>query len=110
MMDKTIKLVENLVVNEKKMLENIGETEGLIFSQRMMLELIKKGVTRMEAYDIVQEISLNSYEEGISFSNESTKNKKILQYMSKKEIEECFDLGYHMKQIDKVFKNIGLEK
>ena len=110
MLDKTIKLVENLVVNEKKMLENIGETKGLIFSQRMMLELIKKGVTRMEAYDIVQEISLNSYEEGISFSKESMKNKKILKYMAEKEIEECFNLEYHMKQIDKVFKNIGLEK
>ena len=74
----------------------------------MMLELIKNGATRMEAYDIVQAIALNVYEQNENFKNLSRKNKDIKKYLTEKEIEECFDLDYHLRHVDTVFTNIGL--
>jgi len=108
MLDKMTVLVEKLVVNKEKMLKNIGMTKGLVYSQHMMLELIRKGATRMEAYDIVQAIALSVYEQDEDFKNLSRKNKDVKKYLTEKEIEECFDLEYHLRHVDTVFKNIGL--
>ncbi|MCK5450197.1 MAG: adenylosuccinate lyase [Candidatus Omnitrophica bacterium] len=108
MLDKMTTLVEKLVVNKEKMLKNIGATRGLIYSQHLMLGLIRKGATRMEAYDIIQTISLDVYDKHGNFKDFSFKNKDVNKYMTEQEIEECFDLKYHLRHIDTVFKNIGL--
>ncbi|MFH1665493.1 MAG: adenylosuccinate lyase [Candidatus Omnitrophota bacterium] len=108
MLDKAAALITNLVVNEGRMLENIGATKGVIYSQRLLLELIRKGATRMDAYDTVQAISLEHYEKGGQFKDRVMENKKVQKYLSKAEIEDCFELGYHLKHVDKVFRNIGL--
>ncbi|MFH1877328.1 MAG: adenylosuccinate lyase [Candidatus Omnitrophota bacterium] len=109
MLDKAGKLIKKLVVNEDKMMENIGATKGLIYSQRIMLELIKKGATRMESYDIVQAAALESYRTGEGFREIIVKSGDMRKYLSEKEIKDCFSLEYHTRHIDKVFKNIGLE-
>ena len=109
MLDKTATLIKKLVVNEKNMLRNIGATGGMIFSQRIMLELINKGATRMEAYDIVQGVALKAYKDKRTFEVSASENEYMLKYLSDAEIKDCFDLGYHLKNIGKVFKNIGIK-
>ena len=75
---------------------------------RTVLELIKKGLTRIEAYDIVQDAALNMNRENIDFEEALKKNKKIRRVMNSKEVEGCFDLSYHTGQIDKIFKKAGI--
>lgn len=108
-LDKAAGLIDKLVVNKKKMLENMGVTGGLVFSQHIMLELIKKGATRMEAYDMVQGAALKAYETGEEFSKVLEKEKKMKKYMTTEEVKECFSLDYHMRHVDTIFKNIGLK-
>ncbi len=107
-LDKTAKLIETLVVNEDRMLENIDRTGGLIYSQRIMLDLIKKGATRMESYDIIQQAALKSYDTGSTLEAILLEDDKTKAYMSKDEIRDCFSLDYHMRNIDKIFKKIGI--
>ena len=108
MLAKTKDLIEKLVVNEDKMLANTEVTGGVIHSQRIMLELIKKGATRMESYDIVQAAALKSYETGKSFEETLISGGGIKKYMSDEEAKKCFDIKYHARHIDTIFKNIGL--
>jgi len=108
MLYKMTALIEKLVVNEHRMLRNIDLTGGLIYSQRILSELIKKGATRMEAYDIVQKTALKAYEEDRSFRELALESDDIKKLMSGKELEDCFDLGYHLRHVDAIFKRIGL--
>lgn len=108
MLDKMVGIISNLVVNEDNMLRNMEASNGLVYSQHVMLELIKKGATRMAAYDIVQKAALESYNTGTHFKVLLLEDDKIKEYMSTDEIEQCFALEYHLRHIDKIFKNIGL--
>jgi len=108
-LDKTTKLIEKLVVNENKMLENIGITRGLIYSQHLLLELIKKGVTRVEAYDIVQQLSLKAIAEGKEFEAVVAASDQVKKHLKPEEIKNCFSLEYHLKRVDEVFGKIGLK-
>jgi len=72
------------------------------------LELIKKGATRMESYDIVQSAALRSYETGKSFEETLIAGGEIKKYMSDEDAKKCFDIEYHIRHVDEIFKNIGL--
>jgi adenylosuccinate lyase len=108
MLAKTVGLVSKLVVNEDKMAGNMEISKGLVYSQHVMLELIKKGATRMEAYDVVQEAALKAHETDKNFKELLLESEKMKKYMPESEIENCFSLDYHLRHIDKIFKNIGL--
>jgi len=108
MLVKMTNLVNKLTVNEDRMRENLQKTKGIIFSQRVLLELVKKGLTRVGAYDIVQEAALNMKEEDIDFREALKQNKKVRNVMAPSQVDECFDLAYHTAQIDKIFKKAGI--
>ncbi len=108
MLNKTIDLISKLVVNEEKMRENIDTTGGLVYSQRALLELVKKGATRMEAYDIVQGLALKAAETEKSFEELLMASKEMKKYMSEEEIKDCFRLDYHLRYVDRIFGDIGL--
>lgn len=108
MLDKATKVISRLVVNKKKMLENIDTTGGLIYSQRLLLELIKKGATRKEAYEIVQVLALEADAKDKNFKALVLASEKVKELMSGSEIEDCFRLEYHLKHIDTIFRKIGL--
>ncbi|NQT32840.1 MAG: adenylosuccinate lyase [Candidatus Omnitrophica bacterium] len=108
MLNKTTGLISDLVVNAERMMENIQISKGLIHSQRLMLELIKKGATRTEAYDMVQEAALKAYEGNEDFTEIVMNDGKIKKYLSQQEIATTFSLDYHLRYIDVIFKNIGL--
>ena len=93
-------------VYPKKMLKNLNITNGLIFSQRVMLELTNHGFSRERAYTLVQKNAQNSWKKNISFyeslMNDSSINKKI----SDKELKKMFDLNYHTKRINIIYKRV----
>ncbi len=99
-------VLNNMNVYPKKMLKNLNISNGLIFSQRVMLELTKYGFSREKAYRIVQKNAQNSHKNNISFykslMNDSLINKKI----SNKDLNRMFDLNYHTKRINIIFSRI----
>jgi len=103
-----IGIVDKLVVNPDRMQENLGITKGIIFSQRVMLELINRGLTREDAYAIVQKAALKMYGEKRPFLEALAADEEVLKYMSPKEIASCGDLKYHLKQVDYIFKRAGI--
>lgn len=101
-------VIENLLVYPERMLENLEITQGLIFSQRVLLELAKKGLTREKAYQMVQKNAMAVWENGKGFKEILLEDSDLLKHLSKEEIEACFDLDYHLKDVDRKFKNLGL--
>ena len=99
-------ILKNMIVYPEKMLKNLDLSNGLIFSQRVMLELTKHGFAREKAYRIVQKNAQNSHKRNISFydslMNDSLINKKI----SNKDLRKMFDLKYHTKRIDIIFNRV----
>ncbi len=98
------KVIDNLVVNEDKILSNIWITNGLVFSQRVLTELIKKGMSREDSYDLVQKISMESWETNKSFKELLKNNKNII--LNEKELEACFDLKFYLKEVDSIYKRV----
>ena len=97
-------VIENLVVNEKQMLENLNKTKGLYNSQRVMLKLIGKGLTRERSYKIVQKTAMKSWNENKDFKLILQKDTDVKKLLSSKEIDKIFDLNYHLKNINSIFK------
>ena len=99
-------ILDNMSIYPKKMLKNLNISNGLIFSQRVMLELTRHGFSREKAYEIVQKNAQNSHKRNISFydslMNDSLINKKI----SNKDLRKMFDLKYHTKRIDIIFNRV----
>ena len=90
------------------MLQNMGISKGLVYSQHVMLELIKKGATRLEAYDIIQGASLEAYKGTREFKDLLLESAEVKKYMTAEEVENCFSLEYLLRHVDTIFKNIGI--
>ena len=88
------------------MLNNLNITKGIFFSQRILLELTSEGFTREEAYRIVQKIALESWKKNLEFKFLLKKNKEIKKFIDSKEIDKIFDLNYHFKNINYIFKKL----
>ncbi len=101
-------VVRNLVVYPENMMKNIQKSSGIIFSQRILLELIEKGLTRVEAYNIVQKVAMAARNEHIDFKEALLRDDSIGSVLSKTEIDKCFDLGYHTKHVDTIFRKVGI--
>ena len=99
-------LIKNLQVYPKRMMENLEALGGLIHSQRVLLALVDAGLKREDAYRIVQETAMKVWETRENFSDLLKKNKKVLKHMSDQAIEKIFDLKYHTKHVDKIFKRV----
>jgi len=108
MLNKMIFLMENLYVYPENMMKNINHTNGLIFSQEVLLALIKKGITREDSYQIVQENAMKSWNEGLDFKKLLYDDTKVSKYLTNKEIDKLFDLDKIMVNINKIYKRIGL--
>jgi len=110
MLHKTTDLIDRLIVYPERMQANLERTNGLIFSQAVLLALAQKGVTREEAYRLVQEIALGCWKSGDDFRKTVRKNKEIRDILSGEEIEACFDLHVHLRNVDRIFQRVGLLK
>lgn len=103
-----IKIMENLNVYPENMKENVDKTLGLIFSQRVMLALVNKGMLREDAYAWVQRNALKAWETRTDFQYLVSQDSDIAQYLSKTDIFELFNYDYHLKHIDYIFDRAGL--
>ncbi|MBC1435459.1 adenylosuccinate lyase [Listeria rocourtiae] len=101
-------IVKNLTVFPENMKRNMDRTLGLIYSQRVLLTLIDKGMAREEAYDTVQPKAMEAWESQVPFKTLVEAESKITGLLSKDEIEACFDYNYHLKQVDMIFNRLGL--
>jgi adenylosuccinate lyase len=108
MLVKFTDIIHKLVVREDMMKENLDKTRGVIFSQRVLLELINKGLTRIEAYAIVQNCAMASQKDGISFKIVLENDRKLRKYLTKEEVDACFDLKYHLAYVGEIFKKVGI--
>ena len=101
-------ILKNLTVFEDRMKQNIWATHGVIFSQRFMLKLVDKGWSREKAYDTVQPQAIKAWNEGLNFKDLMKSVKEVTDTLSNEEIEDCFDPTYQIKNVDEVFKRVGL--
>ncbi len=101
-------VIENLVVYPENMKENINKTHGLVFSQRLLLMLIEKGMSREDAYDLVQPLAMQAWEEKKPFRSLVEGNMDISSRLVPEELEEAFDLAHHTRNVDVIFKRAGL--
>ncbi|MCQ9208112.1 MAG: adenylosuccinate lyase [Omnitrophica bacterium] len=108
MLQKVNWIVGNLVVYPEKMKENLEKTRGLIFSQRVLLALMEKGVSRTESYDLVQRAASCVWESDLKFKDVLMNDARIQRHLKTREIEDCFNLKYYLRFVDKIFKKIGL--
>ena len=101
-------VIENLQIHEDTMLENMEKTNGLLFSQRILLNLIDKGLSRTDAYKIVQDTATVSWREKTDFRTLIGSNSTVQKHIPEKELLELFDYNYYTRYIDDSFKRIGL--
>lgn len=108
MLNRFGNIVKNLMVFPENMKRNMERTHGLIYSQRVLLALIDKGLVREEAYDIVQQKAMEAWDKQISFRSLVEADEKITAMLSLEEIADCFDYNYHLKNVDTIFERLGL--
>ncbi len=108
MLHRFTRVVSNLVVYPEHMMRNLELTHGLIFSQAFLLSLTRAGITREQAYQDVQRCAMKVWEEGGEFSEILKADENILKYLSAEQIDNCFDLEKNLRNVDYIFKRIGL--
>jgi adenylosuccinate lyase len=108
MLNRFGNIIKNLTVFPENMKRNMDRTYGLIYSQRVLLKLIDKGMAREEAYDTVQPKAMQAWEEGVQFRTLVEAEPKITDKLTPEEISECFDYSYHLSHVDTIFDRLGL--
>ena len=99
-------VIKNIVVNKKNIKANLDKLNGLIYSQRILLMLTQKGVSREDSYDIVQKNASKSWDNQSDFKEIILSDKGIMEILTKDEIDDLFALDYHLKNVDYIFKNV----
>lgn len=105
------KLLNNLVVYPQNMKKNLEKSRGLVFSERILLELIKRGLTREQAYEVVQKAAMRTWEdESLNFQKALQEEPIIQNHFSQEELEQMFDYSHFTKHVDYIFQRLGLEE
>ncbi|RVV98576.1 adenylosuccinate lyase [Mesobaculum littorinae] len=105
-LSRLTQVVDKLVVYPDQMQANLDKLGGLVHSQRVLLALTQKGVSREDAYALVQRNAMKVWEQGADFMTELKADADVTAVMSVSEIEEKFDLGYHTKNVDTIFARV----
>jgi len=107
-LQKFKEVLEELKINKDNMRKNMERTHGLIFSQRVMLALVDKGLEREDAYEMAQRNALKAWENKEDYKKLIKNDNKIKEYLNDQEIEDVFDYNYYLKEIDNIFTRLGL--
>lgn len=99
-------VVEKLVIYPENMLKNMNKFRGLVHSQRVLLALTQAGVSREDSYRLVQRNAMKVWEQGADFLEELLADQEVRTALSEEQIREKFDLGYHTKHVDTIFKRV----
>ena len=106
MLDRFNGIVENLVVHEENMLKNTDKFGGIVFSQKVLLSLTEKGLTRENAYEIVQKNALDAFNNDGNFKQNLLKDKTVMKHLTKNEIEKIFDKNEFLSNIDVIYDRV----
>ncbi|WP_283601032.1 adenylosuccinate lyase [Ligilactobacillus aviarius] len=108
MLHRFNKILSSLDVFPETMKENMNKTYGLIYSQRLLLKLINTGMSREKAYDMVQKLTAKSWNEHVQF-RELVDQSEIANILPKAEIDDAFDYSYHLRHLDEIYRQVGIE-
>lgn len=106
MLDRVTRLMDQLVVYPENMKANLERTRGMIFSEGILLKLVQKGLSREEAYALVQKAAFRSLQEKEDFQGILLKDRPILRYLNARDIQECFDLSHTLRHVDAIFQRV----
>jgi adenylosuccinate lyase len=109
MLNRFSGVIEKLTIFEHNMHENIYKTFGLTFSQRVLHKLIDTGMSREKAYDTVQPLAMQAWEEKTMFRDLVEADDTVQENLTEEEIEEAFDLDHHTRNVERIFERVGLE-
>ena len=99
-------LIKKLVVYPENMLRNLNQMKGLVFSQKILLDLTQAGVSREDSYRLVQRNAMKVWEQGADFQTELLADQEVVGALGEAKIREAFDLNYHLKHVDTIFKRV----
>ena len=105
---KFTNIIDKLLVYPDAMLENLNKTGGLIFSQRILIALVNKGVLREDAYKWVQRNAMKRWLEKEDFRTNIKKDEDVTKYLTQDEIDECFKVDYFLRHVDMIMARFGL--
>ncbi len=108
MLNRFSKIIKELTVFPETMQKNMDHSLGLVFSQQVMLALINQGVTREEAYEIVQPLAMDAWSTQSPFLELVLASTRVGELLSEEAIKSCFDYNYHVKYVDVIFKRLKL--
>lgn len=108
MLNRYKSVLENLTVFEDRMLKNIFITNGVIFAQRVLTKLIDAGLSREKAYDTVQPIAMNAWENNLQYKDLLLENDLVMQFLSVEDIEDAFKVDFFLRNVDIIFDRVGL--
>jgi adenylosuccinate lyase len=108
MLNKIIQVISGMKVYPDNMLTNLAKTRGLIFSQRVLIALMNKGLDRTCAYDLVQQAAMQTWKGSGNFKDNLLAVPGVAKYLSAKELDKLFDLDYYLRNVDKIFQKVGL--
>lgn len=108
MLNKFTSIIDNLLVYPENMKANLEKMKGLIFSQSVLLALTRKGMLREDAYKIVQQCAMQVWQTEQSFKEILLQHPQIVNSLSREEIENCFNLQYHLRNVAKIFERVGI--
>lgn len=109
MLHQFIMVLDELVVNKERMEENLDKTHGLVFSQRVMLALVEKGLTREEAYELAQRNALKAWDSRQSYRELLQEDAEILAHLTEEDLERIFDYKLFLKELDYIYEKLGLQ-
>jgi adenylosuccinate lyase len=99
-------LIKNLVVYPENMTRNLNQMKGLVFSQKILLDLTQAGVSREDSYRLVQRNAMKVWEQGADFQTELLADQEVVGALGEARIREAFDLNYHLKHVGTIFKRV----
>jgi len=108
MLHKTIQVIDGMVVHPENMIRNLNLTHGLIYSQPLLLKLVEKGLSREEAYRLVQQNAMKVWENNTEFKNNFMADKEITKHLTPKEIDLICNLDNRLKNVNYIFKKLNL--
>jgi len=106
MIHRLTSVIHDMVVYPEKMLENLNQSRGLIFSEAILIKLVDRGLTREEAYALVQRNAMKAWENGTWFKDELLGDSELMGHLSGQEVSEAFDVGHALRWVDSTFDRV----
>jgi len=108
MIQSLTKLLDRLEINVDRMKRNLDMMGELVFSEHVLLALIQKGMSRDDAYKVCQQAAARCWDEGLSFRRALEQDPEVTSRLSATELDECFDLQHHLRNVDTIFERLGI--